>query len=622
VSLHPTNSAGAGAGSIEAKPRGAVRPSGAAVGQLSSASHGEARPERIAVLIVTWNRWAMADRVLWALARQTYDPSRLDVVVIDNASTDGTTDQLARRWNADGVVENRTARAHEPRFGGLERVKSGVADETEQRAGTHQFGSLVIVRNSDNLGGCGGFNTGLAYVDQRLSSRAAVRVGSTGGRGGAGSAGSGGSGGGDGVAYVWFVDDDVDLPPDALEHLVRAMRSDPGIGLVGSRTNDINDRALTIETTIYFDRAKGIMCPEPPAEHPRRAQYEEWIERERARAGDATVWRIGRHDYTGVLDVDVASACSLLARWEAVVGTRDRAGVGFWDWRYFIYCDDADWSLRFAKRGWRVVLNLDAVVYHTPWLMKLTPQRLYYAQRNAVWMIQKVLPGVQLRRVTRWWMKTLLKDAWTAAVHRRLMHARIILQTVRDIIDVRPGKTAPEGPAPRPVREVLAELAGGGGKGGGASATTIAVEVPRADVLTQAEALIAANADLGLRWVLLVSNRVPGFEHGPDAARASAAGASEVIVYGPRWRSKARKQAALVRVRPRAVVVFDQASELPVLPTGLNLHIDTKSPGVAQVDLESTLQRVRLAAGLVSTAWRALGFCLRVRPYENAGRYG
>ena len=75
-------------------------------------------------------------------------------------------------------------------------------------------------------------------------------------------------------------------------------------------------------------------------------------------------------------------------------------------------------------------------------------------------------------------------------------------------------------------------------------------------------------------------------------------------------------------MRPRAVVVFDQASELPVLPTGLNLHIDTKSPGVAQVELESTLQRVRLAARLVSTAWKALGFCLRVRPYENAGRYG
>ena len=59
-----------------------------------------------------------------------------------------------------------------------------------------------------------------------------------------------------------------------------------------------------------------------------------------------------------------------------------------WDYRYFIYCDDADWCLRFARAGFKVVCNLDAVVYHTPWFQKLTPARLYYSQRNIVWVIQ------------------------------------------------------------------------------------------------------------------------------------------------------------------------------------------------------------------------------------------
>ena len=76
----------------------------------------------------------------------------------------------------------------------------------------------------------------------------------------------------------------------------------------------------------------------------------------------------------------------MLARWGGV------KKVGFWDYRYFIYCDDADWCLRFAQAGYRVVLSLDAVVYHTPWHHKLTPARAYYAMRNIMWVLRKVLP--------------------------------------------------------------------------------------------------------------------------------------------------------------------------------------------------------------------------------------
>ena len=46
--------------------------------------------------------------------------------------------------------------------------------------------------------------------------------------------------------------------------------------------------------------------------------------------------------------------------------------------------------LAWIRAGYRVVCNLDAVVFHTPWFQKLTPARLYYSQRNIVWVIQKV----------------------------------------------------------------------------------------------------------------------------------------------------------------------------------------------------------------------------------------
>lgn len=549
----------------------------------------------ISVLMVTWNRWQMADRVLAALARQSTDRLAMHVVIIDNASTDGTRERLHERWGADRLVDNATHQAHEPRF----RVNVLTPESTGNK---HPWGSLTIIRNRANLGGCGGFNTGLAFTALVLNPAMAR-----------------------GVECVWLVDDDVDLPDNALECLLSTMRSDPSIGLVGSRTNDIAQRDTTIETTIYFDRARGMMCPEPPPHHPQRARYEQWI----APTGpDDPGGRIGKRDFRGVLDVDVASACSLLARWRAVVGDAEKPGVGFWDWRYFIYCDDADWSLRFAKAGWRVVLNLDAVVYHTPWLMKLTPQRLYYAQRNAAWMMQKVLPGPLLRRVTRRWMRSLLADAFRAATHRRLSHARIILSTIRDIIDVVPGKTAPEGPAKRDVAEVLSRLASEKGR-----APRVLVQVPHAQALEWANALTVGQQDRaregsGVQWTYLVSNSVPGFEHAPDASRLPEPAQVRVVIHGQRWLSKLKKQWVLLAARPDAVVVFDNTCVCPVAAPGLNLHVDSKSlpDAQAQVERERAIDRVKLAWSWLHAAGKAAGFSIRVRPRDAAqdkgGLYG
>src|SRR5205085_10643387 len=115
------------------------------------------RPLRIAAVIVTWSRYAAVDVVLQALARQVHGAHRLEIVIVDNGSTDGTIEHLSRTWRPDGVVDNPTRRAHEPAFSSL----SAGGD------GGHPFGSLTLVRNHHNLGGCGGFNTGLTYLDQR-----------------------------------------------------------------------------------------------------------------------------------------------------------------------------------------------------------------------------------------------------------------------------------------------------------------------------------------------------------------------------------------------------------------------------------------------------------------------
>jgi cellulose synthase/poly-beta-1,6-N-acetylglucosamine synthase-like glycosyltransferase len=61
---------------------------------------------------------------------------------------------------------------------------------------------LLFVRNEANLGFAGGINVGLRYV---------LRVG--------------------GFDYVWLLNNDTVVRPDALEHLLRRMEAEPRIGL-------------------------------------------------------------------------------------------------------------------------------------------------------------------------------------------------------------------------------------------------------------------------------------------------------------------------------------------------------------------------------------------------------
>lgn len=514
---------------------------------------------RVCAVIVTWNRKAYVTSVLGALSRQTYPRILLDVVVVDNSGTDGTLEYLCSNFNPERVVDNDTERAHEPKFG-PPRPRGWEPPDRPGAPNTLGLSSLSIVRNRANMGGCGGFNTGFAFVEQWFCKQNLP-----------------------GPDFVWLVDDDVDLPRDALANLVRVMESDPQIGLVGSRTCDIADRARTIETTIYFNADTGTMQDDAPVGHSRHEGHKRWIQRVGGPRGQG-----GAEGYRDTMDVDVVSACSMLARWKAVVGTSASEGqemvpgVGFWDHRYFIYCDDADWCLRFAKRGWRVVLNLDAVVFHTPWNLKLTPARIYYANRNRLWMIQKTLPTERLRPVTEAVMRTFLFDALHAAAHRRQFHARIILQTGLDAASNVGGKTGSDGP---PFLATTAALAQAGLL---RRAGRIAVLCNSTNALRHFDELrgvVAAHVRavpgaIEPEWIPIVRNDVSDLPPGS-------------ILYGPHRGSRLKKQWHTLLKRPRAVVVFDQINDFPVLLCApWTIHIDSKKIESAQIERDGWVRRL------------------------------
>lgn len=540
------------------------------------------RVARVAAVIVTWNRHKAVDAVLRALARQSYPQQELDVVVVDNASTDDTATFIGRQWHPDRVYDNPTLAADQPDF--TRANQNGVNGTNGNGKTHHPFRSLSLVRNRINHGGCGGFNTGLAFVDQFLDPVASP------------------------LDYVWLVDDDIDLPDNALAQLTRTAEADTSIGIVGSRTVDFDDRKTTIETTIYFDFENGWMGPDPTPDHRLHQSHREWVE--------AVGGTRGELPFRSVREVDVVSACSLLARWSGV------KKVGLWDRRYFIYCDDADWCLRFAKAGYRVVCDLDAVVYHTHWLAKLTPARAYYSQRNLVWLTQKVMSGRPLKKATLRRLGNLMVDSRKAMTHCRLFAAEIIRRTAHDIVTDRGGRLDYEGPPFMPLMDAFDAA------GALRPDARVLVMCSHPDSIRWAEDLRARTAYALMdrdkaqdmpQWTYLVRDGVPDES---DAELAHNPGAPKRVRFQPNRDSKWQAQRGFLREPPTAVLIFDQSNECPLVRSRINIHIDRRRMGQAQVERDGLWPRLAFMRRWVGTALRCTLYGLRVKPFVPSGRYG
>jgi GT2 family glycosyltransferase len=72
--------------------------------------------------------------------------------------------------------------------------------------------------------------------------------------------------------------------------------------------------------------------------------------------------------------------------------------TGFFDDRFFAYCEDTDLGLRARKLGWKAVLAKNAIVYHkySSTSGAFSPFKLYLVERNHFWVACKNLPIILL----------------------------------------------------------------------------------------------------------------------------------------------------------------------------------------------------------------------------------
>ncbi len=247
---------------------------------------------KVAIVIVTWNKISYVMELLTSLRSINYDNH--DIIVVDNASTDDTCQTIRE-----------------------------------------QFPHVNLIVNSENLGGTGGFNTGLRYVLEK-----------------------------GGYKYTWLLDNDAVVERETLIELVKVMEEDNEVGITGSVIME-PDMDMIVELGAFVSWSIGTWKP----------NYRNN--------------RLSAMEEIGTTEVDYVAACSSLVRNEALYK------IGVMDERYFIHWDDIDLSLRAKQAGYKVMASPKSKAYHGLEDKPINPLISYYDIRNGLLTITKHQSGAK-----------------------------------------------------------------------------------------------------------------------------------------------------------------------------------------------------------------------------------
>jgi len=311
----------------------------------------------ITVGIVTFNRKPYLRLLLQQLQNLAYPQDKLHIVVVDNACHDGTADMLR-----------------------------------------HEFSDLNVLRNKENLGGAGGFNTFFKYlISEKLPTE-----------------------------FAWLIDDDAQVDQSTLTYLLNTLLDEPDAGIAGSVMMDLDARTHVYETggSLYADQFGW----DANLVQQNLDQVSHWDERFKP--------------------VGYVGAYSLLFRTEIL------PEIGIWR-DYFLHVDDSEWCHRLQRKtGKKVLVVLDSLLWHVlQGARKPFTGLRYYETRNFLNYFASYTNAATLAQVTRQcirfgWRQWVIKRADLGAFHQQGIHDFFTGQYGRQDLQ----RTAPEA---KNIEEVL-----------------------------------------------------------------------------------------------------------------------------------------------------------------------
>ncbi|SEH06706.1 glycosyltransferase family 2 protein [Candidatus Venteria ishoeyi] len=322
---------------------------------------------KILIIVVTWNKKKYVLELLEAINHLDYPSEHIDIVVVDNASADGTVEAIRK-----------------------------------------QHPDVVLLCNQENLGGTGGFNTGLQYAFKQPEGQ---------------------------YDYLWLLDNDVLVHRSALNALVDILDTRQDIAVAGSTMMQLDYPWRINEMGAFVNAENGSLMLN---RHFEEIQY--W----RGRSPQSLI----RDKYLDLsqtlancqpyMDVEYVAAASLLIRADVA------KQAGLWQ-DFFIHFDDVDWCLRIGRMGHRVVVSAQSLIWHLSAAAKVPTWILYYDNRNVLVMLKSMGASPQvLHNVLRYTLKKavyyallgktdlshLHKDAVDDFLHNRLGKKEIKLKAI------------------------------------------------------------------------------------------------------------------------------------------------------------------------------------------------
>lgn len=262
---------------------------------------------KVYVVILNWNGWGDTIECLESVFRLNYQ--NYTVIVCDNDSSDNSFERI-KAW-AEGSLDVWSNTNNSLRSASYPPVDKPIPFMDLEISSVDEIVKheipLVLIKNSSNLGFAAGNNVGLRYVIKE-----------------------------DDFEYVWLLNNDTVVQPDALQHLVERMREKPSAGICGS-------------TLYYYDKTELVQSQGG-------STYNKWL-------GFAKQISFKKPS-NQLLSIDeVERQIDYVAGASMLVSRNFLLDIGLMSEDYFLYFEEIDWSVRGTK-NYQLGYAEKSIVYH------------------------------------------------------------------------------------------------------------------------------------------------------------------------------------------------------------------------------------------------------------------
>jgi GT2 family glycosyltransferase len=265
--------------------------------------------KNVYIILLNWNGWKDTVECLESVFKLDYPDFK--VIVCDNDSQDGSMDYL-EKW-AEGKVSCELSEDNPLAYLSTPPIPKPVGYAKYDRQQAENGGSpdddsrLIFIQTGANLGFAGGNNVGMRYALKR-----------------------------DDFDYVWLLNNDTVVKPDALSHMVKRMTKTPDSGICGS-------------TLLYYDEPDTIQALGG-------ASYNKWL-------GTHRNFGFKQKITTFSENKDIEKKLSYIIGASMLVTKDFIHSTGLMNEDYFLYFEELDWAIRASKK-FRQVYSPDSKVYH------------------------------------------------------------------------------------------------------------------------------------------------------------------------------------------------------------------------------------------------------------------